>query len=101
MIDVPENPRKRSRNGLSDYPCLICGASVNPSTAVWVRVHCGGSCICTLKEAETMNREAGNDGADLYYHPIGPDCRRRHPELEPYIQDAKSVSDAIRASMKS
>jgi hypothetical protein len=44
-----------------------------------------GSTVVTPAEAAVIIAREGERG-DLGCYPVGPDCLRRHPELEPYVQ---------------
>lgn len=68
------------------HPCVICGklTDVRKRGVGWVRVHNGGDSIVTDEEAARLNAE-GHEAGDMYYFVVGPDCRRRHREIEAYV----------------
>lgn len=89
MIRIPSHPRyleNLDRCG-DATPCIVCGKAVtNPR--YMVHVHNGGTHLVTEEEAVTMN-----PAADLYYFPLGRDCYRKHPELQPYAYKVTDNSD--------
>lgn len=94
MTDVPYSPNyhrnkrrpvpARARDAL---PCALCGLPV-VNVRYEVHVHDGGGKLVTEEEAATMD-----PAADLGFHPVGPDCVRRHPELRPYLYERLAEAD--------
>lgn len=87
MIEIPytdDHTRNQERTNMAEaMPCIVCGRAVKQLKTAWcVRVF-WGSHIVTDEEAVAIIAKEG-DGGDLCYYPIGPDCLRRHPELQPY-----------------
>jgi hypothetical protein len=80
---VPSTTYHRNAASPTNHaPCVICGKEI--TTPQWhVRVHHGGGWIVTNERAEWLNSH-GREAADLYWHPIGADCLRRHPEYKPF-----------------
>jgi hypothetical protein len=68
-------------------PCVICGKGIK-QPRYYVHVHHGGTHVVTEAEAAQLN-DAGRDGFDLDFLPIGPDCLRAHPEYRPYVTIAE------------
>ena len=65
-------------------PCAVCGKPIEPSKAKhYVRMH--------VMWAALMPDEEVEPGYDQGYFPIGTDCLRKHPELEPYAVPASFV----------
>jgi hypothetical protein len=88
MILVPYSPdrqrnERRSRPKPYHVPCLLCGRPVHPERAPWVHLHQGGASLVTEAEAQQLNA-SGEEGGDMLFFPIGPECWRKHPELHPY-----------------
>lgn len=87
MIRIPSHPRfyeNRDRYGAAT-PCVVCGKGVTHPRWM-VHVHNGGLDLVTEEEAATLS-----DAADLGWHPLGSDCYRKHPELQPYAMKADTV----------
>ena len=78
--------RNRARPDGEYGRCLLCEAPVNDrSKAKWFYLHRGGSAIVTEAEAAALN-ETDERSADCGYHPIGPECFRKHKALlAPYV----------------
>lgn len=89
MIRIPFGPRyaeNRDRRG-DATPCIVCGKAVtNPR--FMVHVHNGGGHVVTEEEAATLS-----EAADLGWYPLGRDCWRKHPELQPYAYRITDSSD--------
>ena len=85
MIDLPRSERSvlRPPKGNRQWACIVCGNGVNIDKAAWLWIHKGGSTVVTKEEAERLNAE-GHGASDVGYHPVGPCCLKRHPELRPY-----------------
>jgi hypothetical protein len=87
MTKIIENQNRwsvidRTPNPHQAIHCLICGKPVIKPQ--WqIRVHDGGGTAVTETEAEILN-QLGHSDADLGSWPIGTDCLKNHPELEPY-----------------
>jgi hypothetical protein len=64
--------------GLS--PCIVCGKPV-VDPKFMIHVHAGGTSAVTEEEAAQLGGQA-----DLGLHPLGGECRRKHPALAPYVQ---------------
>ena len=83
MIKIPYSPNysdNRNRSSRIDaLPCAVCGKAVS-NPRYWVHVHNGGSHLVTEEEAATLD-----PAADMYSFPLGRDCYRTHPELQPYV----------------
>lgn len=67
--------------------CAVCGAAV-PRPYYHIRMFWGDTAV-TEDEAQKIIAEEGS-GGDLLYYPVGTRCFRMHPELKPYVEDAKS-----------
>lgn len=81
MIKVPYAPNRDKPCPLDADPCIICGRGIRKDRIRhWVHIHGGGDYIITEDEATNLD-----DPADLLFHPVGPDCLRRHPEIKPYV----------------
>lgn len=82
MVEIPYSPHfsdNLSRASKVDaLPCAVCGKAVT-KPRYWVHVHCGGSHLVTKEEAAMLD-----PAADMYNFPLGNDCYRKHPELQPY-----------------
>jgi hypothetical protein len=82
MIKIPQHPRysenKDKFSKPNAQPCVVCGKAVTKPRWM-VHVHDGGLSLVTEKEAKTMD-----ESEDLGAYPLGNDCYRKHPELQPY-----------------
>jgi hypothetical protein len=91
MTKITTNANKwtimdRTPNPHHAMPCLVCGKPVN--NPKWqIRVHEGGFTAVTEAEADLLNQQGCSD-ADLGCHPIGANCLKKHPELQPYAVPA-------------
>lgn len=86
MMKIISNPdyHKHAERCREDYnPCIICGRAAG-KTAKFVRVHKGGAVVVTSEEAAQLD-----SGGDMGLQPVGLKCLALHPELEPYISEAK------------
>jgi len=63
-------------------PCIVCGRYV-PVQRYFVHLVGGGAAI--IKPTEHWE----NGASDLGLYPIGPDCKRRRPDLAEYIIDVR------------
>ncbi len=94
MIPIPTSdvrtPRRPCRG--DNMPCIICGQPVKPTGCWWVHVHKGGSHAVTEAEAAALNA-AGEEGGDMYFLRVGPDCLRRNPALQPYAVKSDALSN--------
>lgn len=80
LVRSPQHGRNADRCKENEEPCVICGRPVKDGRATaWVHVHQGGSSVVTEEEAKTLD-----PASDLGCWPVGSDCLRRHPELNPY-----------------
>src|SRR5579859_1464924 len=88
MIDIPFDPKFSDNmdrtHSHGNYPCAVCGCNA-PRAKAWVHVHGGGDVIVTEEESEQLNNSE-EVRADMGMWPIGEDCRKKHPELESYLQ---------------
>lgn len=95
-IDIPHTASynlncRKVKDG--QMPCAVCGKGITmEGHRLWVHIHGGGGELVTETEANERNRDGG-ENADLYFHPIGRDCLRSHPELRPYVTDVPEDSD--------
>jgi len=90
MIERPRTklPHVRRPND-DETPCAVCDKPINITKhKLFVWVHEGGASIVTEAEGKKLN-ETGHRGSDLGLHPVGRDCIRRYPELEPYVVGVK------------
>lgn len=88
MIEIPYHPHyqenKKQYAKANAQPCIVCGKAVTKPRYM-VHVHCGGSHLVTEQEAATLS-----EAADLGAYPLGRDCYRKHPELQPYATEAQA-----------
>lgn len=82
--------RNRDRPDGKHGRCLLCEAPVNNERAAkWFYLHRGGAALVTEAEAAALN-ETDERAADCGYHPIGPECYRKHKDvLAPYVNGGK------------
>lgn len=85
MITIPktENYVWNEQRAIHDHTCIVCGRGIKDPTAVsWLTTFYGSEAI-TVSEYQVLNvvDPRANSGA----HPIGNDCLRRHPELQPCV----------------
>ena len=88
--DAAIERNRRRQVGTGEHgTCLCCGADIKrPDRALYVYVHDGGCTIVTEAEAAERNSEPNGSSSDCGYHPIGPECARKHrEELAPYRND--------------
>lgn len=85
MIEIPYYTKLYAMNekkyGANDGShCVVCNKPVDTDkkTTYWVRIVGGGGWIGTHEEADA------NPEFDLGCYPVGSDCLKRHPEIQPY-----------------
>lgn len=80
---------KNTRNGRSDdkVPCVCCGRPTPLPIRNPVRLFYG-NIIVTQEEADKIIAEEG-DGGDMGFYAVGSECLKNHPELKPYVVDAR------------
>ena len=90
MYDVPTSRNRRDHadrtgeKGVNYEPCAVCGKAIDTTRPHWrASFHCGGWTAVTEEEREALNQQ-GRDGEDMGTWPVGPDCRKRLPELARY-----------------
>lgn len=80
MIPVPYH-RTRRRNltlyGEGQDNCLLCG---KPIKTPFAAVHLGNGGSHLVTDAEACADPAG----DMYWHSVGRDCWKKHPEIHAY-----------------
>jgi hypothetical protein len=88
MIEIPMSPHYgknlQTWNSADALPCVVCGKTVrNPKHYVhfWTAAY-------AVMESEVPSLDVSGD---MGHYPVGSDCLRQHPELKPYVQDAKRV----------
>jgi hypothetical protein len=69
-----------NKSGEQQAPCVVCGRGIATSRQRFMVHVVDGGLSLALPEDETTDPRD-----DLGLYPIGPDCRRKHPELKPYI----------------
>lgn len=85
-MPIPQNRapdkliRAREQRAGDAYPCIVCGLPV-PYPRFMVHVIKGGGVALHAADENAYQP----DGGDLGLYPIGPECRKRYPELRPYI----------------
>lgn len=84
LIDLPRSER-RYEGDTGDYPtCIICGRPIRAKTPKYLHIVGGGlQVLSPVDDAEY--RDAGDNPGDMYYHPVGAGCLKRHPQLKPYV----------------
>lgn len=78
----PDFNKNCDRTGWRDgnSPCVICGKGIPPANQKF-GLHLTGRGEFLLADGS----EKVDPAADMGWWPIGRDCRRKHPELKPYI----------------
>jgi hypothetical protein len=78
IAQKPENLNRRDEF----WPCIVCGLPIDGQKAKWIHVIDGG---CRAAE----DGDEIDPGGDMYWHPIGPDCLRRQPQLKPVAKSRR------------
>jgi hypothetical protein len=83
--DYHLNSERFPANGRNKAPCAVCGRAVRTDKPFWtVHLHHGGWTAVTEEEAETLNA-TGHAHSEMGFHPVGPECAKKYPELKPYL----------------
>lgn len=81
----PDYAQNDERRKPDTQPCAICGRAVTSARAKFVHIFYG-NLVVTEEEANLIYDEEGN-GGDLGFFPVGPDCLKKHPELQKYLSE--------------
>jgi hypothetical protein len=91
MLDIrplqsPDFSKNSSRVRGEDYPCIVCGKACRAKRTRYVYLHLGGTHVVTSAERDALNADPETAGGDMGSYPIGPDCIKQNPVIQPYLQ---------------
>jgi YHS domain-containing protein len=96
VIEIPqnanwhENQERFPCRRISQAPCAVCGKAVDQSKPHWAAyIHGGGAYFVTDEEYEALNADPRSAAGQMGSYPVGPECRKAHPEIQPYLTRTK------------
>jgi hypothetical protein len=88
LINLPR-PERRYEGDTGDWPtCIICGRPIK-ARPKYLHVVGGGTSVLLPADEGKYTSDAG----DMYYHPVGTGCLKKHPQLKRYAINSAGLEE--------